>query len=300
MCKVLSLFQYQELFGTEEACFKYLIAMRWPNGFKCPKCGHTEAYTLRRRKLFQCKSCKHQTSVTAGTVFHKLRQPLTKLFLAIYLISTNKKGISALELQRKIGLKSYQTAWTLQHKLRKAMKSSNSFPLTDPVEVDETYIGGKRHGKAGRGAENKALVAVAVETRDKKRMGRTYLSPIENAGKEELCQFVEKHVKPGTIVKTDGWISYQDLASNYIHKPSKLYSPDDAAKLLPKVHIIIANAKMWMRGTFNRYPSSKHLERYLEEFQFRFNRRWNIDNIFDSLLERCIQRTTITFAELTG
>ena len=203
-----------------------------------------------------------------------------------------------MELQRKLGFKSYKTAWTLLHKLRKGMTSSGNFFLTDTVEVDETYIGGKRHGPAGRGANDKALVVVAVETRNKKHMGRMYLKQIQHADKAELGQFVREHVQPGTKVRTDGWASYSHLRPQYAHEPMPLRDPEQAGKLLPKVHIVIANVKMWLRGTFNRYPSDKYLPGYLDEFEFRFNRRWRLDSIFDKLLDRCIQRTTITFAEL--
>ena len=298
MVEVLSLIDFHDRFGTEEACFDYMVSKRWPNGFICPKCHNNGAYVIVERKLFQCKSCRHQTSVTAGTIFHKLRQPLRKLFLAVYLFATNKKGISALELQRKLGFKSYRTAWTLLHKLRKGMTSSGIFPLTDPVEVDETYIGGSRHGPAGRGAKNKALVVVAVETRNNKHIGRSYLKQIQHADKAELGQFVRERVQQGTKVMTDGWAAYSHLQQQYEHEPKPLNDPEQAGKLLPKVHIVIANAKMWLRGTFNRYPSEKYLSRYLDEFEFRFNRRWRLDNIFDKLLDRCIQRATITFAEL--
>jgi len=298
MINALSLIEFQDRFGTEDACFDYMVSKRWPNGFVCPKCCNNEAYVIKKRKLFQCKSCRHQASVTAGTIFHKLRQPLRKLFLAVYLFSTSKKGISALELQRKLGLRSYRTAWMLLHKLRKGMTSSGTFPLTDPVEIDETYIGGSRHGPAGRGAKNKALVVVAVETRSNKHMGRSYLKQIQHADKSELGQFVRERVQPGTKIKTDGWASYSHLQGLYEHEPMPLKDPEQAGKLLPKVHIVIANVKMWLRGTFNRYPSDKYLSRYLDEFEFRFNRRWRLDNIFDKLLDRCIQRTTISIAEL--
>ncbi|MDP8207907.1 MAG: IS1595 family transposase [Candidatus Electryonea clarkiae] len=196
MAKVLSFFDFQEFFATEHACFDYLFKIRWPNGFICPRCHHDQASFVSTRKLFQCCSCRYQASVTAGTVFHKLRQPLQKLFLAVFLFSTSKKGISAMELQRKTGIKSYKTAWLLLHKLRKGMKSTGIFPLTDPVELDETYIGGSRQGTTGRGAEDKVLVAIAIETRNKKKMGRAYMKPIKDAGKKELGQFVKEHIQP--------------------------------------------------------------------------------------------------------
>ena len=227
-----------------------------------------------------------------------MQQLLVKIFWAVYLAATNKKGISALELQRKLGIRSYQTAWLLLQKIRKGMTSSGNFPLTDYVEVDETYIGAQSEGKRGRGAENKSPVAVAVET-DGKNMGRAYLKCIDSHSKEELKPFVKECIAPGAKVTTDGLPSYNFLKEYYEHNQVVIKDPKKTGELLPKVHIVIANLKMWLRGTFNRYPE-KHIQSYLNEFAFRFNRRWKIENIFDKLLYRCIQRSTITFAELTG
>lgn len=294
----MDLLKFQKKFPNEEACFDHLVKSRWPKGFICPKCGHNEYYQLVRRKLFQCKACHHQASVTAGTVFHRSKLPLQKLFWAMYLVATIKKGMSALELQRKLGIGSYKTAWLLLHKLRKAMVSSGDFPLTISIEADETYIGGQREGKTGRGARGKSLVAVAVET-DGKNMGRAYLKKIENASMKELSAFIKERVEIGTNVITDGWPAYKFLFAEYHHEPIRAKEQVHRDELLPKVHIVIANLKMWLRGTFNRYPE-KHIQKYLEEFSFRFNRRWNLDNIFDKLLNRCIQTTTITLAELTA
>lgn len=293
----LSLLDFQDRFGSEEQCFDYLVKARWSEGFVCPRCGNRHAYTLATRKLFQCQACHHQVSVTAGTVFHKLRQPLRKLFLAVYLVATNKKGISALELQRKVSIKSYRSAWLLLHKIRCGMSSSGQFQLTGVTEVDETFVGGAKPGPRGRGAEGKDLVAVAVEA-EHDWIGHAYLEHIPNATKETLGAFVREHVVRGSTLVTDGFGSYLHLGALYQHRPVKLKEPEDAGRLLPKVHIVIANLKMWLRGTFNRYPATKHLQRYLNEFEFRFNRRWNLDLIFDKLLIRCIQRPTITFAEL--
>ena len=298
MENILTLFDFQGKFPTEEACFDYLVEKRWPNGFVCPKCGHTEYYPIKRKKLFQCKNCKHQTSITAGTIFHKLKQPLVILFWAVYLVSTDKKGISALELQRKLGIRCYKTAWMLLHKIRKGMASSDNFPLTSDVEADETYVGGHSEGKRGRGAENKSLVAVVVET-DGTNMGRAYLKNIEHPSKEEIGGFLKTHVAKGVKITTDGFPSYGFLKEDFKHHPIVLKDPKKAGELLPKVHIVIANLKMWLRGTFNRYPL-KHLQSYLDEFTFRFNRRWKLENIFDKLLTRCIQRSTITFADLSA
>jgi len=295
----LSLLDFQEHFDTEEKCFDYLVKARWPEGFVCPRCGNRQAYALKARKLFQCKKCRHQVSVTAGTVFHKLRQPLRTLFWAVYLVATNKKGISAMDLQRKLAIPGYKTAWLLLHKIRCGMSSSGQFQLSGVTEVDETFVGGAHPGPRGRGALGKSVVAVAVEA-EHDWIGHAYLEHIPDAGKGTLGTFVKEHVAMGSTLVTDGFGSYVHLGTAYQHKPVKIKEPQDAGKLLPKVHIVIANLKTWLRGTFNRYPAQKYLQRYLDEFVFRFNRRWKQELIFDKLLLRCIQRSTVTLAELKG
>ena len=298
MSKILTLFEYQQQFSTEEDCFEYLVKLRWPNGFVCPRCGGTAYYMIYKHKRFQCKQCRHQTSVTAGTVFHKLRQPLRILFMAVYLIATSKKGLSAMELHRKVGINGYKTAWLLMQKIRSAMASSGKFLLTRMVEVDETYIGGHREGPRGRGAEDKTLVAIAVETNGS-TMGRAYLKTIDSLRMVELEQFVKDHVTKGAKVTTDCFTSYGSLDTYYDHIPVCNSTTVKKSDVLPKVHIVVANLKMWLRGTYNCLPA-KHLQRYLDEFVFRFNRRWNLENIFDKLLVRCAYTKTITYAELTG
>ena len=298
MCKILTLFEFQKQFSTEEDCFNYLFEYRWPQGFICPKCACTEYYMLSRQKRFQCKQCRHQTSLTAGTVFHKSHQPLRVLFYAIYLIGTSKKGLSAMELRRKLGIKSYKTAWLLMHKIRSAMATSGTFPLDHMVEVDETYVGGYRKGARGRGATNKSLVAVAVETNGN-TMGRAYLETIASAQSDDLEKFVHDHIALKTEVRTDGLKSYKFLADKYEHSPVVAKKMGNKSHLLPKVHIVVANLKMWLRGIYNSLPD-RHLQLYLDEFTFRFNRRWKLENIFDKLLGRCLNTYTITYAELTG
>ena len=298
MCQILSFFEYQEQFSDEEDCFKYLFQLRWPNGFVCPKCGGSEYYMIYKHKRFQCKQCRHQTSVTAGTVFHRSHQPLRVLFMAVYLIATSKKGLSAMELRRKLGISGYKTAWLLMQKIRTAMTSSGKFLLTRMVEIDETYIGGHREGPRGRGAKDKTLVAIAVETNGS-TMGRAYLKTINSLTMTELEQFVKDHVARATKVRTDGHKSYGSLNNDYVHIPIKNSKACSKSDVLPKVHIVVANLKMWLRGTYNCLPA-KHLQRYLDEFVFRFNRRWNLENIFDKLLVRCVNANTITYAELTG
>lgn len=298
MKAMLSVFDFQKRFPTEEDCFMYLFNQRWPDGFSCPKCGNDTYYFIPRFKRFQCTQCRHQTTVTAGTVFHKCRLPLQKLFWAVYLIATSKKGFSAKELQRKLDITTYRTAWLLMHKIRTAMASSDAFPLSHDVEIDETYIGGKKPGPRGRGAHGKSVVAIAVET-DGTSMGRAYLDKLGSASMKDMKSFVARHITKGIKVTSDAFKSYAFLKSEYVHNPIITSKQNDRDNVLPKVHIVIANLKMWLLGTYNRLPS-KHLQKYLDEFEFRFNRRQNIYYIFDKLLYRCLYTKTCTFAELTA
>lgn len=289
MKSIITVFDFEKHFSSEEDCYNHLILLRWPNGFVCPRCGSTDHYFITTKKRYECKQCHRQTSVTAGTVFHKLHQPLRKLFWAVYLIGTAKQGISAKELQRKLGIKSYRTVWNLMHRIRNVMVSSGKFPLTKDVEVDETYIGGHEEGKRGRGALEKTAVAIAVETKGEKKhtMGRAYLKIIPQVTQDELKSFIKAHVTKGVNVKTDGFSIYNFVDNDYSHQRIVLTNKGDATELLPKVHIVISNLKMWLRGTYHALPQ-KYLQNYLNEFVFRFNRRWRLSAIFDSLLFRCV------------
>lgn len=291
---MITVFEFEKNFSTERDCFDYLYKKRWPQGFVCPRCQNTEAYQIKTRKLWQCKACRYQASVTAGTIFHRMRLSLRSILWACYWIATTKKGISALELQRKLGIKSYQTAWTLEHKIRQAMKSSGKHPLTGDVELDATFLGLSESNEN----ESRALVNAAVET-DGVHIKRAYLEHLQSYTAEHVGAFVERTIAPGVVVKTDGHASYKFLKEKYQHHPHKMYDKKDNQIHLPKVHMVIANLKMWLRGTFNQTPN-KHAQRYLDEFCFRFNRRWKLENIFEKLISRAVQSPTVTYAELTG
>ena len=295
MDNILTIEDFQKRFPSEEACFEYFVHLRWPEGFHCPVCNHDAYYFLYDKQLFQCKSCGRQTSVTAGTVFHRLRHPLSTLLWAIYLVATNKKGISGSELQRKLGISSYKTAWLLLQKIREAMSPKGILKLKTEVEVDETYVGGHRAGKRGRGAAGKTLVAVAVESNGK-TMGRIRLNTIPSASQEDLVGFIGDQIAPGAVIRTDGLPSYGNI-EGYRHESRK--KSKENPDVLPRLHVVVANLKMWLRGTHNRFPD-KHLQRYLNEFAFRFNRRWDVSSIFSILLFRCLTTHTVTYADLTA
>lgn len=278
-----TLLEFQTRFSTEENCRTYLRRMRWPDGFLCPRCQGNHAFSLPKRGLEQCKKCGYQVSLTSGTVMHQSHIPLTQWFWAAYLMSTLKPGISALQLQRSLGLSSYQTAWTMCHKLRRAMIRPGREQLSGAVEVDEAYVGGKEIGVIGRKKETKSLVVVAVEVRQRSA-GRIRMQVIPNAAAESLIPFIETNVVKGSRVKTDGWTGYKGLDSKgYHHEPKPQKDPTQASKLLTWVHRVISNLKTWLLGTYHGVDPY-HLQYYLDEFTFRFNRRFIREHGFLSLL----------------
>jgi transposase-like protein len=224
--------------------------------------------------LFQCADCDRQTSVTAGTIFQDTRTPLPVWFRAMWWVTTQKNGSSALGLQRVLGLKSYETAWAWLHKFRRAMVRPGRDLLTGRVEVDECYVGGPEEGLPGRLNLEKALVVVAAEE-DGTRIGRIRLRQIVDASAESLIPFVRESVVSGSTVHTDGWLGYLPLKKNgYQHDVTYLkQSTQAASELLPRVHLVISLLKRWMMGTHQGAISHKHLDYYLDEFTFRFNRR---------------------------
>ncbi len=259
-------------FGTEEACRAYLTRLRWPAGFRCPRCGSGTAWPVR--DLWECAGCGCQTSVTAGTIFQDTRTPLPVWFRAMWWLTTQKNGASALGLQRVLGLKSYETAWTWLHKLRRAMVRPGRDLLTGRVEVDECYVGGLEEGLPGRLNLKKALIGVAAQE-DGPRIGRIRMRQIVDASAESLVPFVQDSVEPGSVIHTDGWLGYLPLESKgYQHDVTFLRGKKKTpSELMPRVHRVISLLKRWLMGTHQGAVSHKHLDYYLDEFTFRFNRR---------------------------
>jgi transposase-like protein len=295
-------------FGTDEQCREYLFKARWPDGFRCAACGHSDAYALKTKIVYECAACRKQHSLLAGTIFEQTKTGLAKWFLAIYLVTSSKGGIAATELKRQLGLGSYQTAWTWLHKLRKAMLRPDRQPLAGRVEADETYIGGPRSGRPGRGAAGKALVAGAVEAgRGKargRRLGRLRLTPLRDASAASLEGFLAAHVARPATVATDGWRGYAGLAATgYEHEPVSLSTSwGDAALRLPGIHLVFGLAKRWLLGTHHGAVSEKHLPAYLDEYVFRFNRRTakRISHGFARLIEHAVQIKPSTYRAIVA
>ena len=267
------LLELEARFSTEAACREYLAQLRWPEGFRCPQCSGGKAWPVRG-VLLECSACGAQTSVTAGTIFQDTRTPLPVWFRAMWWVTTQKDGASALGLQRALGLKSYETAWTWLHKLRRAMIRPGRDLLDGRIEVDEVYLGDPEGGLSGRLNLGKMLVAIAVQE-DGKGIGRIRMRQIPNALPESLMSFVRDSVAPGSIVRTDGWLGYSPLESNgFRHQVAYAKGKrKTASELLPRVHLVTSHLKRWLSETHQGAVSHKHLDYYLDEFTFRFNRR---------------------------
>lgn len=296
--------EFVSWFSDEEACRRYLEKLRWGSGFECPSCRGEEGWRTSRG-LWVCRRCRHQTSVTVGTVFEKTRIPLQTWFAGAWQVTSQKNGLSAQNLQRVLGLGSYQTAWTMLHRYRTAMVRPNRDPLRGDVEVDETYVGGIGVGdKRGRGAANKMIVAVAVEVKAPKGFGRVRLEYVPDVTGVTLERFVTGAVLPGSVILTDGWAGYNGLpAAGYVRKKFVLSSSGDPAHVsMPGVHRVAALLKRWLLGTHQGSVHDEHLQAYLEEFTFRFNRRNSRSRglLFYRLLEHSVQTGPLRWGDVIG
>jgi transposase-like protein len=295
-----SIIEFQRAFPDDDACRAYLFVSRWPEGFRCPRCGGDQVGVEHRRQLWQCRGCAHQTSVTAGTVMHKTRTPLALWFWAAYLVATHNPGISALQLKRQLGISRYETAWMMLHKLRRAMVAPEREPLKDEVEVDEGFLGGRRpelRGSRQRGM--KALVGVAVEVRGA-GSGRLRLQVLPDASANTLQSFIAASVTPAAVVHTDGWRGYLGVgAAGFDHRRHKQRAGHpDQQFVLPRAHRAISNLKTWLQGT-HRGVSPEHLQVYLDEFVFRHNRRRTPHAAFQTLLGLGARHQPTTYHQIT-
>jgi transposase-like protein len=298
---------FQARFGTDEQCRDYLFEARWPDGFRCTGCGHADAYRHKKRLIDECVACGRQHSLLAGTIFEQTKTGLARWFLAVYLVTSSKRGISAMELQRQMGFGSYGTAWAWLHKIRRAMVARDREPLGRRVEADETLVGGAKPGKPGRGAAGKTVVAGAIESgRGKgkgRRLGRLRLEAVPDASAASLQGFLGRNVRSPAEVATDGWRGYDGLAAEgYRHEPVNLArSWGDAVLRLPAIHLVFSLAKRWLLGTHHGAVSEKHLQRYLDEYVFRFNRRTakSISHRFARLIEQAVLTSPTTYRAIS-
>jgi len=264
--------EFERWFASERSCLDYLCRVRWPGGFQCPRCRGIRAWVVSRG-LYRCERCDYQASVTAGTIFESTRKPLQMWFRAMWHATSQKHGVSALGLQRVLGLGSYHTAWTWMHKLRVAMVRPGRDRLSGLVEVDETFVGGRSPGKVGRDPEGKAMVLIIAQE-DGPRIGRIRLRRIPNASAVTIQGVLRETVEPGTTVRTDDWRSYRGLPeAGYPHQIVRSYMAPVGQDPLPLVGRVAALLKRWLLGTHQGAVRPSHLDYYLDEFTFRFNRR---------------------------
>jgi len=295
--------EFDDWFATEEKCSAYLAKLRWPAGFVCPGCGGTKQWPTARRQL-RCAACQRQTSVTAGTILEGTRKPLRVWFQAAWFVTSQKYGGNALGLQRVLGLGSYQTAWSWLHKMRRAMVRPERERLQGRVEVDETYVGGEEEGVAGRLTLKKAIVVVATEVHEPRGFGRIRLRQIADVSGESLVGFIHDAIAPGSVVLTDGWKGYDGLrGSEYSRQKIVLSGSGDPAHVaLPGVHRVASLLKRWLLGTHQGAVSNKHLDHYLDEFTFRFNRRNSKARglLFYRLLQQAVHTGPTPYKRLIG
>lgn len=295
-----TILEFEQRFPTEEACQEYLYQIRWPQGFICPRCGHQELWSSKIDR-YRCRHCEYRVSIKVGTIFHGSRIPLRIWFRAIWQVVSQKNGISALGLQRVLGLTRYETTWNMLHRLRTAMVRPDRDRLVGPVEVDETYVGGSQPGKRGRGAAGKTLVLVAVEVRDN-RAGRIRLHKVKDASGASLISAIKESIEFNSEIRTDGWEGYRGLSSaGYSHTIIR-ETAEVGKNLLPLANRVVALLKRWLIGTHQGKPSASHLSYYLDEFVFRFNRRTSRSRglLFYRLLEQAVNIGPIKDQNIRG
>lgn len=294
-----TLMELEQRFSTEEACCEYLAKLRWPSGFVCPHCQATEAWRMAGG-LWLCRGCRHQASVKVGTIFQDSRLPLKAWLRAMWHVTSQKNGASALGLKRVMGWGSYETAWTCLHKLRRAMVRPGRDRLAGVVEVDETYIGGERPGKRGRGAAGKTLVVIAAQADGERKIGRIRLLRLASAAEVSLTSAVIEMVEPGSFVQTDDWNGYQGLPAAGYEREILRPSLELGENLLPRCHRVASLLKRWLLGTHQGAVRPKQLDYYLDEFVFRFNRRNSRSRgkLFYRLAQQAVQLAPSPYARI--
>lgn len=291
--------EFDEFFSTEEACQNYLFRVRWPHGFRCPRCESTKAW-VNNRHLLVCSKCGYQVSLIAGTVMHGTHKPLRMWFKAMWWICTQKTGGSAKGLQRLLGLGSYPTAWVWLHKLRRAMIRAGREPLEGSVEIDDAFIGGKEQGVTGRQTFKKAKIVAGVEVpgHSRKTLGRIRITHVRDFSADSLIPFVVENVQLGSKVITDDWKGYASVCSHgYIHEVRT-----SEGELLANVHRVISLLKRWILGTHHGAVRLKQLQHYLDEFTFRHNRRKSrhVGKIFYRMLQGATTTEVCPYRRLVG
>lgn len=292
--------EFQRAFASEQSCRDYLHRLRWPDGVRCPRCNGNKVWAMRGG-LHWCAACDYKISVTAGTIFQSTRKPLQFWFQAMWQVTNQKHGVSAVGLQRALGVGSYHTAWTCLHKLRRAMVRPGRDRLAGTVEVDESFYGGPEPGKRGRGAGGKALIFIAAQ-RDRNHVGRIRLRRIKDASADHLESAVRETIEPGSVIHTDGWRGYAGLKGMGFKHEVIRSSPSVGENLLPSVNKVVSLLKRWLLGTHQGRIEPSHLDYYLDEFTFRFNRRTSQSRgmLFYRLVQQAAAIEPITGQDIKG
>ena len=291
--KSLSIFEFQAKFPDGDKCKEYLAGLKWSQGYICIKCGHEKHCAGNGLFDRQCTSCNYVESPTAGTLFHRCKFPVLKAFYIVYYLSTSKNGISSTELSRKLELRQ-KTCWLFKQKVMKAMESSQDFPMGGKVDVDETYVGGQDDQAIGRNEGKKKIVVVAIE-RKGKGVSRMYGRVIETANKKNLKKFMHEHIHKGAQVRTDGWAGYKGLETEF---PKILREKSEKkGKNFPQLHRSIMMFKAWLRGV---HHSVHHLQSYINEYTYRFNRHKMKEGIFENLMKRMVEKPPHTYKMIIG
>lgn len=299
--------EFLDWFSSEDACLSYLEKLRWPQGFVCPDCASTAVPYRASRVRLMCRDCRRQTTLTSGTIFDKTRTPLTVWLAAAWYLTSQKQGVSALGLQRVLGLGSYQTAWTMLHRFRCAMVRPDRERLKGLVEVDETYlaISDRQRPISPEGRKSntsKVLVVIAVEMLEPKGFGRIRLRRILNASDECVVPFVQESVGPGARVRTDRSAAYRSLKElGYSHERTVMLGSDTPARVsMAGVHRVASLLKRWILGTHHGSVQPEHLDAYLDEFVFRFNRRTSGSRgmLFYRLLQQAVITKPVTYRDI--
>lgn len=287
----LSIFDFQKRFPDEDSCYKYLADLKWKDGFKCRICSHGR-YSKGQGVPYtrKCTRCDFQESPTSQTLFHKVKFSILKAFYIVYYISTSKKGIASTELSRRLSLRQ-KTCWLFKRKVMEAMKSSGNFPIMGRVEVDETFVGGKEPVKRGRSYGFKKIVVFAVEKQGK-GISRAYGKVISNAGVKELRPFMQQHIHPDARIETDKWRGYTPLKKEF---PNLYQFPSRGGKNFDPIHRFIMGFKSWLRGI---HHTTDHLQSYIDEYTYRFNRHFMKERIFDNLMKRMMAHNPVGYKEI--
>lgn len=284
----LTIFQFQNQFPDEQSCMDYLANLKWSNGFVCPQCGHTKCCKGNKSHIRQCTKCSHLVSPTSGTLFHKVKFPLLKAFYIIYYVSTNRKGISSTELSRKLGLRQ-KTCWLFKRKVMHAMKSSGNNKIMGKVEVDETVVGGQEEGVVGRKNGKKRLVVFAIE-KTGRGVSRVYGKVIARSSAQELGLFMKATINPNADIKTDCWSGYKPLKKDFANLSQELSGKK--GENFNEMHRVIMGFKSWLRGMHHH---TTHLQAYIDEYTYRYNRHTMKTNIFNNLINRMMTTAPLPY-----